>query len=78
APKVIVLINATQFSSTRFKDVCRSLNTSLLLSAPNLNGQGEQLVDNVKRQLLVSQREETMEDFLYSKPLRNLYVIIEL
>lgn len=54
-PKVVESINITQFSSTRFEDFCCCLNISLLHSPPILNGLGEQLIDNVKRQLLMSQ-----------------------
>ncbi|KAM3179198.1 hypothetical protein ACTXT7_001052 [Hymenolepis weldensis] len=46
-PKVMVSRNATQYSSTRFKDSFRDLNVPILRSLPNLNGLDEQLADNV-------------------------------
>ncbi|KAM3184401.1 hypothetical protein ACTXT7_008430 [Hymenolepis weldensis] len=41
-----------------------NLNISLSHSPPNFNGQDQQLVDNVRRQLLVSQGEEAVDEVL--------------
>ncbi|VUZ40232.1 unnamed protein product, partial [Hymenolepis diminuta] len=52
------------------KNFCRNLNSSPLHSLPNLNSLDEHLIDNVKRQLLISQGEETVEEIFNS--LQNL------
>ncbi|VUZ57757.1 unnamed protein product [Hymenolepis diminuta] len=70
-PKVIVSRYVTQFTSSRFEDICRDLNISLLHSPSNLNGQDEQLVDNMKRKLLVSQGEEIVKETLNSIQFRH-------
>ncbi|VDL31320.1 unnamed protein product [Hymenolepis diminuta] len=47
-------------SLVQFEDFCRDLNISLLRPPPNLNFPDEQLVENVKRKLLVSHGEENL------------------
>ncbi|KAM3181425.1 hypothetical protein ACTXT7_014412 [Hymenolepis weldensis] len=52
-----------QSSTTRLDDVCRCLSVSHFHSPPNFNGLEEQIVDKVKRQLLLS-LERTVEEIL--------------
>ncbi|KAM3182049.1 hypothetical protein ACTXT7_013188 [Hymenolepis weldensis] len=53
------------------RDFCRDLNISLYHYPPDPNGLDEQLVDNVKRQLLMSQGKETVDEI--PNPLQSRY-----
>ncbi|VUZ51228.1 unnamed protein product, partial [Hymenolepis diminuta] len=64
--KVIVSRNVAQFSFTWFEDFCRCLKICLSRPPPTSSGRNEQLVGNMKGQLLMSQGEEGVEEILNS------------
>ncbi|KAM3181345.1 hypothetical protein ACTXT7_014554 [Hymenolepis weldensis] len=59
------------FSSTRLEDFCCGLKISPLGSPSNLSGQDEQLADNVKVQLIISQRKEIVVEIINPLQFRN-------
>ncbi|VUZ40879.1 unnamed protein product [Hymenolepis diminuta] len=70
-PTGIIINNPCRLSSTRFDNFCRCLSVSHFHSPHNLNGLDEQLIENVERQFLKSNKEETAEGILNSLHLRS-------
>ncbi|KAA3676508.1 uncharacterized protein DEA37_0007238 [Paragonimus westermani] len=66
-PEILVSDNGSQFSSTQFRDFCSRSNFQHVSTPPyhpQSNGQVERFVDTLKRALLISREEETMDEFL--------------
>ncbi|KAA3681810.1 uncharacterized protein DEA37_0004819 [Paragonimus westermani] len=66
-PEILVSDNESQFSYAQFRDFCSRSNFQHVFSPPyhpQSNGQTERFVDTLKRALLKSHREGTMDEIL--------------
>ncbi|KAA3670222.1 uncharacterized protein DEA37_0003580 [Paragonimus westermani] len=66
-PEILVSDNETQFSSAQIRDFCSRSNFQYVFSPPyhpQSNDQAERFVDTLKRALLKSRGEETMDEIL--------------